>query len=98
MTYEDMSNRQVTLAAKKRDIVVNYATSNGGGREDRNRDHRSWWIEIYTGWQTPTQEWHNHCAELHIHTGRIDGKAACEREAKRIALIHFLERDDESKG
>ncbi len=97
MNYDEMTNRQITWAAKKVNIVVNYTTSCGGGREDPNRDHQSWFIEIYTGWQTEDQQWHNHQANLTICSGRFDGKQACESEAKRIALIHFMEERDASK-
>ncbi len=90
MDYEEMSNRQITWAAKKLNIVVNYTYSNGGGRDDPNRDHRSWFIEIWTGWGTPDQKFYNHNVEIFTHTGRIDGKQACESEAKRIALIYFM--------
>lgn len=94
MNFEEMTNRQVTAAAKARNIVINYTWSNGGGPSDPNRDHRSWYIEIYTGWQTDKQEFVNEFVSDCMVSGKWDGKAACERAAKRIALIQVIRRQE----
>lgn len=83
-----LTRLQITLWAKKLGIAVNFAHSCGGG----NRDHRTWQIELFTDWQKPEQRFHTEQVTTHICSGRFDGKAACEREAKELALRAMIIR------
>ena len=81
MNFEALNNKQVIKAARDLGIVHNYSHSCGGGRDDPNRDHQAWYIEI-----VDQGEWRQEFVAYCGGSGRSDGKAYCERLARRIVL------------
>lgn len=90
-----MSNSQLSSLLQKEGVTLNNATSFGGG----NRDHANWHFE-WTG-NVPFGEGDGYQAmqvDQHHVSGKIDGKRAAEKEAKRVGYIKMLEQIAEKKA
>ena len=83
-----MTTRQKLNVLKARGIELDLATSHGGG----NRDHNVWSVEF----RGPGLE--NRYVQIQVrcrtYSGKFDGKRACEREAKELAVAQLLGLDD----
>ena len=83
--YDEMTNLQVTLAAKKAGIRHNYSWSH-------HSDHRTWTIEIlHANGDIKSEQ-----ANTIVCTAPFDSKDRCEREARRMVLIRALEAKDKA--
>jgi len=83
-----MTQRQRLNHLKAQGIELDLATSHGGG----NRDHGTWSVE-FRGPGLP-----NRYTQIQVrcrtYSGKFDGKRACEREAKELAVARMLGLDD----
>ena len=93
------TDKEINTAIKNNGISVSFAHSFGGGKQDPNRDHRSWEIEFMDVNNVISSEGfvsiQVHCPTM---SGRIDGKSKCEKEAKIIAKRKVFEMIQKAKG
>ncbi len=80
----EMSLRKKLAVLRSRGVELDLATSHGGG----NRDHTSWSVE-FRGPGVP-RGYQQVQVRCQTYSGRFDGKRACEREAKEIAVDGML--------
>ena len=80
----DMTHAQRVNVLKARGINVYYAESRGGG----NRDHRLWWVE-FSGMGLDGGHYRMQ-VQCNTYSWQYDGKAACERAARRNAVELML--------
>lgn len=89
--YSELSNSEIKKIAKEKGIRIYCATSFGGGRSDPNRNHETWQVEVYVD-----DEYKSMQVETKFCSGRFDGKAACKREVKKLALIKLISENSNS--
>lgn len=87
---QSLSLRQKLALLRRSGIELDLATSHGGG----NRDHGTWSVE-FRGAGLPGR-YLSVQVRCQTYSGKYDGKRACEREAKEIAVDGLLFNGDES--